>query len=153
MDSFEDCFVTVRGVKTRYWQAGSSGSAVILLHGIGCSVLDWQTNIRALAARHRVYALDMLGYGLTEKPRDETYTIPQLAQFTPDFLSTQEIQRARKRSTSPLTNGLTRRNASRGPQKANPAQYRRRDWAAEKRAALDSWATHVVQLLRKYCRY
>ena len=94
MDSFEDRFVTVRGVKTRYWQAGSSGSAVVLLHGIGCSVLDWQTNIRALAARHRVSALDMLGYGLTEKPRDETYTIPQLAQFTLDFLSTQEIQRA-----------------------------------------------------------
>ena len=60
----------------------------------GCSVLDWQTNIAALAKRHRVYALDMLGYGLTEKPREETYTIPRLAQFTLDFLSTQEIQRA-----------------------------------------------------------
>ena len=48
MPSFEDRFVSVRGVKTRYWQAGSEGSAVILLHGIGCSVLDWQTNIAAL---------------------------------------------------------------------------------------------------------
>jgi 2-hydroxy-6-oxonona-2,4-dienedioate hydrolase len=94
MDSFEDRFVNVRGVKTRYWQAGSDGSAVILLHGIGCSVLDWQENVRALASRHRVYALDMLGYGLTEKPSEETYTIPQLAQFTLDFLNTQEIQRA-----------------------------------------------------------
>ena len=68
MDSFEDRFVNVRGVKTRYWQAGSDGSAVILLHVIGCSVLDWQKNVRALASRHRVYALDMLGYGLTESP-------------------------------------------------------------------------------------
>ena len=34
MDSFKDRFVTVRGVKTRYWQAGSEGSAVILLHGL-----------------------------------------------------------------------------------------------------------------------
>lgn len=94
MLGFEDRFVSVRGVKTRYWEAGSEGSAIILLHGIGCSVLDWQTNIAALAKRHRVYALDMLGYGLTEKPREETYTIPRLAQFTLDFLSTQEIQRA-----------------------------------------------------------
>jgi 4,5:9,10-diseco-3-hydroxy-5,9,17-trioxoandrosta-1(10),2-diene-4-oate hydrolase len=94
MPSFEDRFVSVRGVKTRYWQAGSDGSTVILLHGIGCSVLDWQTNIAALAKRHRVYALDMLGYGLTEKPRRETYTIPRLAEFTLDFLSTQKIQRA-----------------------------------------------------------
>jgi pimeloyl-ACP methyl ester carboxylesterase len=94
MPSFEDRFVSVRGVKTRYWQAGSEGSAVILLHGIGCSVLDWQTNIAALSQRHRVYALDMLGYGLTEKPKEETYTIPRLAQFTLDFLTTQQIQRA-----------------------------------------------------------
>jgi pimeloyl-ACP methyl ester carboxylesterase len=97
MPSFEDRFVSVRGVKTRYWQAGSEGSAVILLHGIGCSILDWQTNIAALAKRHRVYALDMLGYGLTEKPTEETYTIPRLAQFTLDFLSTQNIQQAAKK--------------------------------------------------------
>src|SRR5262245_20131588 len=94
MPSFQDRFVDVRGVKTRYWQGGSGGSPVILLHGIGCSVLDWQTNIAALAKRHRVYALDMLGYGLTEKPREETYTIPRLAEFTLDFLSTQKIHRA-----------------------------------------------------------
>ena len=36
----------------------------------------------------------MLGYGLTEKPRKETYTIPRLAEFTLDFLTTQKIQRA-----------------------------------------------------------
>ena len=39
--------------------------------------------------------LRVRGYGLTEKPREETYTIPRLAQFALDFLSTQEIQRAR----------------------------------------------------------
>ena len=37
--------------------------------GIGCSVLEWEKNIAALADRHRVYAFDMLGHGLTDKPR------------------------------------------------------------------------------------
>jgi len=48
MPSFEDRFVSVRGVKIRYWQAGSDGSVVFLLHGIGCSVPDLRTNIAAL---------------------------------------------------------------------------------------------------------
>jgi pimeloyl-ACP methyl ester carboxylesterase len=94
MSSFEDRYASIGGVKTRYWQAGSQGSPVILLHGIGGSVLDWQANIAALAASHRVFAVDLLGYGLTEKPSEETFTVPRLAQFALDFLSTQAIPRA-----------------------------------------------------------
>lgn len=90
----EDRYVNIGGIQTRYWQAGSQGSAVILLHGISCSVLEWERNIAALAARHRVFAVDLLGYGLTDKPPGEIYTIPRLAQFTLDFLSAHEISRA-----------------------------------------------------------
>ena len=68
MGVFEDRYVEVGGVRTRFWQAGSQGSPVILLHGIGCSVMEWEANIAALTARHRVYAVDLLGYGLTAKP-------------------------------------------------------------------------------------
>jgi 2-hydroxy-6-oxonona-2,4-dienedioate hydrolase len=93
MRGFEDHYASVGGVKTRYWQAGAQGSPVILLHGIGCSVLDWEQNITPLAARHRVYALDMIGSGLTEKPQQD-YTIWRLGRFVLDFLGTQEIQRA-----------------------------------------------------------
>ena len=66
MRGFEDHYVSVTGILTRYWQAGLQGSPIILLHGIGCSVLDWEQNIASLATRHRVYALDMMGSGLTE---------------------------------------------------------------------------------------
>ena len=94
MPGFEDHYVNVGGIKTRYWQAGTGRSPVLLLHGIGCSVLDWEPNITKLATQHRVYALDMLGYGLTEKPRNETYTGPRLTQFVLDFLTSQKIHRA-----------------------------------------------------------
>lgn len=94
MSGFQDRYVSVGGLKTRYWQAGSDGSPIILLHGIGCSVLDWEQNIASLATRHRVFALDMMGSGLTEKPSQEYYTVPRLGRFVLDFLSTQEIQRA-----------------------------------------------------------
>jgi pimeloyl-ACP methyl ester carboxylesterase len=89
-----DRYIDVGSIRTRYWQAGTTGSAVVLLHGIGCSVLEWQRNVAALAAHHRVFALDLLGYGLSDKPTEETYTIRRLAQFTLDFMSAHGIAKA-----------------------------------------------------------
>ena len=94
MPTFEDQFVNVGPVRTRFWQAGSSGSAVVLLHGIGCSVLEWRQNVAELARHHRVFALDLLGYGLTDKPENETYSLGNLAQFILDFMTTQGLDSA-----------------------------------------------------------
>jgi pimeloyl-ACP methyl ester carboxylesterase len=94
MADLKDQFVDVRSLKTRYWKAGDEGSPIILLAGIGCSVLEWRHNIEALAASHRVYALDMLGGGQTDKPQGDHYSIGNLAGFTLDFLTTQGEQRA-----------------------------------------------------------
>ena len=94
MPNFEDQYITVGGVRTRYWQAGDQGSAVLLLHGIGCSVLEWERNIPALAKSHRVFAVDLLGFGLTDKPVNENYCIQRLAQFSLDFLAAHNVSRA-----------------------------------------------------------
>lgn len=89
-----DKFINIGSVKTRYWETGSSGSTVILLHGIACSVLEWEHNIEALAANHRMLAPDLLGFGLTDKPEDETYSLRRLAQFILDFMKAKALSRA-----------------------------------------------------------
>lgn len=89
-----DQFAQVGTARTRYWKAGTTGSAVLLLHGIGCSVIEWQRNIDVLAQRHQVYALDLLGYGLSDKPEDETYSLRRLAQFVLDFMQGRGIAAA-----------------------------------------------------------
>ena len=48
-DPFEDRYADVSTFRTRFWRAGRAGPAVILLAGIGCSVLEWKKNIAALA--------------------------------------------------------------------------------------------------------
>ena len=82
----EDRYVRVGDARARYWRAGESGSPVLLLGGIGCSVLEWRSNIGAIAERHTVYALDMLGEGLTDKPEGARYALADLARFTCGFL-------------------------------------------------------------------
>lgn len=64
--------VVVDGLVTGYLEAGT-GDPVVLLHGgeFGASAdLGWEHTVDALAARHRVLAPDMLGYGLSAKVVD-----------------------------------------------------------------------------------
>jgi pimeloyl-ACP methyl ester carboxylesterase len=90
----KDQFTGVNGINTRFWQAGEHGEPVLLLHGIGCSVLEWEANVAALAAHYRVLVVDLLGFGLTDKPANENYSIQRLAQFALDFLTALNIPRA-----------------------------------------------------------
>lgn len=45
-------------------------SPVVLIHGFGGSLHRWEPAVPALAERHRVIRLDLLGHGGSEKPRD-----------------------------------------------------------------------------------
>lgn len=55
-------FLSINGFQLRYESAGA-GSPVVLLHGLGSSADDWQLQVPAFAARHRVLTLDLRGHG------------------------------------------------------------------------------------------
>ncbi|XHX80284.1 MAG: alpha/beta fold hydrolase [Stenomitos frigidus ULC029] len=92
-EQFQDRYVKVGSVNTRYWQAGDSGNIVILLHGGGGYIEAWKNNICELAKDHRVYAFDMVGAGRSDKP-DAKYTFDFMARFTRDFMQVLNIDRA-----------------------------------------------------------
>ena len=51
-----------------YWTAGQ-GKPLLLIHGFPTSSWDWHKIWHALAERRQVIACDMLGFGLSDKPR------------------------------------------------------------------------------------
>ncbi|MEM9136016.1 MAG: alpha/beta fold hydrolase, partial [Cyanobacteria bacterium P01_F01_bin.42] len=60
--------------RVRYQSVGESGSAVILIHGFGASSDHWRKNLAELGRSHRVFALDLVGFGFSDKPSPETFS-------------------------------------------------------------------------------
>jgi pimeloyl-ACP methyl ester carboxylesterase len=86
-------YVTVRGYKMHYL-VGGSGRPLLLVHGLGSRGEDWANLIPQLInGGNRVYALDLLGYGASEQPRDARYSISQQAGIVEGFLDSQHLQR------------------------------------------------------------
>ena len=67
-------FVDVNGIRTRYYEMGQ-GEPMVLVHGGGwsghSSANVWSKNIPGLARRFHVYALDKIGSGMTDNPKDD----------------------------------------------------------------------------------
>src|SRR5436190_10735437 len=85
-------FVTVFGARIHYVDVGT-GPTVILLHGLADDVGVWRSVMPALAAKHRVIALDQLGFGDSDKPL-LNYRVSTLVDFLDGFLTELKIERA-----------------------------------------------------------
>ncbi|KAI4339671.1 hypothetical protein MLD38_024586 [Melastoma candidum] len=73
-----------------YFVSGNESDSkppVLLVHGFGASVPHWRRNIGTLAKSYTVYAVDLLGFGDSDKPRDFTYTMETWAELILDFLN------------------------------------------------------------------
>ena len=84
-------FVTVFGAKIHYVDVGS-GPSVILLHGLADDIGVWASVIPALAAKHRVIALDQLGFGDSDKPL-LNYRVSTFVDFLDGFLNELKMER------------------------------------------------------------
>jgi pimeloyl-ACP methyl ester carboxylesterase len=78
-----------RGWRIRYTSILNPQSQVhvFLLHGFGGSIGHWRQNIAELAKHHNVHALDLLGFGASDKPVTP-YTIQLWAEQVYEFWAT-----------------------------------------------------------------
>jgi pimeloyl-ACP methyl ester carboxylesterase len=111
----QDRYIKVGNINTRYWQAGGKGSAVVLVHGLGGFIENWMHNIEPLAKEHRVYAMDLVGFGRSDKT-PLVKDMNTLVQFISDFMDALKISKATLIGNS-LGGGLVLQFALRFPQK------------------------------------
>lgn len=85
-------FIDAGGVRTCFLEAGT-GRPVILVHGGGAgadSAGNWKSVIPLMADRHRVVAMDMIGFGKTAKP-DIEYSQDRRICHLIDFIEAMKL--------------------------------------------------------------
>ena len=83
-------FITVDGIRTRYFEGGQ-GKALVLVHGgqwpATTSAETWAPIFDHLAAHFHVYAFDKLGMGYTDNPRrDEDWSMQAVSRHAIGFV-------------------------------------------------------------------
>lgn len=75
----------------RFQRVSSSHSSrdipIILLHGFGASSAHWRYNIPFFSQNHTVYAIDLLGFGISQKVYTD-YDVNLWSQLVADFWNT-----------------------------------------------------------------
>lgn len=88
----EEGVVRVLGYRMAYVASGA-GEPVLLLHGLGHASGTWAEVLPKLARHFRVYAVDMLGCGHSDKPRID-YHLWAMATYTRYFMDAVGIKQA-----------------------------------------------------------
>jgi pimeloyl-ACP methyl ester carboxylesterase len=108
-----------RGHRISWLRQGSpdAASAAVLIHGFGASLRHWRHNIPVLAEEVEVFALDLLGFGASEKPPSHLkgdrplpgsvpYGFSLWADQVADFISTHVCQRHPQRPFHLIGNSI-----------------------------------------------
>ena len=81
-------YVSINGQKIFTRHAGDkSDPALLLIHGYPSASWDWEGMWKTLTEHYYVITLDMLGFGLSDKPKNARYLISEQANiWQGDFL-------------------------------------------------------------------
>ena len=91
-------FIDVQGIRTRYFEAGQ-GEPLVLISGgqfgsFNCAT-DWDLNFEGLARDFRVFAIDKIGQGHTDNPREPAdYLFATAIQHIRDFMKAVGLESA-----------------------------------------------------------
>lgn len=86
--------VTAPGQKptSLHVEEAGKGKPVVLLHGLGGSTFAWRHIIPELARSYRVLAVDLKGFGQSDKPLDDHYSAEDQADLIAAFLRERDLE-------------------------------------------------------------
>lgn len=85
-------FTKINNLRVRYLDRNKNGTPLLLLHGLGGSLESWTNNISFLSTKFRVIALDLPGFGMSDKPKID-YSINFYLSFLEKFIKKIKLSR------------------------------------------------------------
>lgn len=74
-----------------YYEETGKGSPVLLIHGFGASTFTWRHIAPELAKTHRVIAVDLKGFGQSDKPFDSRYSVFDQAALLAQLIEDKDL--------------------------------------------------------------
>ncbi len=87
-----DGFVDVEGVRLHYVSQGE-GAPVVFLHGIPTTLYLWRHILTPVAQTHRAIAVDLPGYGDSDKPTGVTYNMDFFDRMVRGFVERLQLEK------------------------------------------------------------
>lgn len=83
------------GWKINYWESGSEDApAILFIHGLSESCEYWMPALnRSEMSRYRCLAIDLLGFGYSDKPKEFDYSMEAQAGTIREFLTRKKIDK------------------------------------------------------------
>jgi len=79
-------FININNINIAYLEEGR-GQPVILVHGFASSSHTWLSLVKLLPSGFRYIALDLKGFGRSDKPRDKNYSAYDQARILTEFIN------------------------------------------------------------------
>src|ERR671936_319040 len=78
------------GKLQKFWKGliagGAAGVALAAVNGAGARSFMWRRNFLPLSREHRTYAVDLLGFGYSDKPAGAPYSADLYVELIADFI-------------------------------------------------------------------
>ena len=88
---FESNYLTIDGIRIHYVEQGQ-GDPVLMVHGQPTWSYLWRNIIPVIAKNHRAIAIDLVGFGLSDKPATRGYSFAEHTAVLRAFIETLELK-------------------------------------------------------------
>lgn len=90
-------FSELCGHRIAHWQSPSflesqNQATILFIHGFPSAAWDWHLQWKHLAGQYRLLSLDLLGFGLSDKPKGHPYSLLEQADIVQALLSKQGVK-------------------------------------------------------------
>ena len=93
ISSMNECWANVDGLKIRYLESGKGAKKhVLFIHGLGSAADRWMKIPDELSSDFHSIAIDLPGFGESDKPEKMNYTIDEFRKIIVSFLKEIPIQ-------------------------------------------------------------
>jgi pimeloyl-ACP methyl ester carboxylesterase len=75
-----------------YYREEGSGPPLLLIHGFGASTFTWRRVAPDLARTNRVILVDLKGFGQSDKPFDERYSVYDQAELLAELIEEKDLR-------------------------------------------------------------